>query len=417
MPSNRDELRWPAIRFNLLAKNIVSGVAVLLTPGLIFLVSLIALGRLYFRVENDPTKGNTSQSLHINWLAVGPALLLATVFGAGLTWFTIRFISRSITVSAQSATHSASSMSLGDFTLPACGVTNDELSDLAAVMNSTRDSIGVLLSDTSRVYGEVSVQEDSLRTAVDALRDSSEQVRAKVDVTSPRIRELNTVAQDLSQAASDVSKARESISSYATTSLEIGEKQLDELEEISQLIQDFQARSVEIAEVVAQIADIAEQTSLLALNATIESAKAGQVGAGFAVVASQIKELAVRTGQCAQSVTDASTQISEHCQRAVGLVESVSEKLHLINQAQSESSTAIAQQASVVAAMEQSCSATFECAKALSKEISDIEATSALSLESLGHIGEESAAVRKLITTVQSQIAGLQLPESLKEKA
>lgn len=58
---------------------------------------------------------------------------------------------------------------------------------------------------------------------------------------------------------------------------------------------EFNRRFSEIADVTRQISEIAVHTNILAVNASVEASRAGQAGAGFAVVAQEVRALADRT--------------------------------------------------------------------------------------------------------------------------
>lgn len=89
------------------------------------------------------------------------------------------------------------------------------------------------------------------------------------------------------------------------------------------LVDDSRSRTAElgnfaqtVGSVTAIIGEIAGRVNLLALNASIEAARAGQAGAGFTVVANEVKALAGQVGAAAETVTAHVADI----RRAVDLV-------------------------------------------------------------------------------------------------
>jgi methyl-accepting chemotaxis protein len=102
--------------------------------------------------------------------------------------------------------------------------------------------------------------------------------------------------------------------------------------------------SAQIGRVIKLITEIAEQTNLLALNATIEAARAGEAGRGFAVVASEVKELATGTARATGDISRQVEAIQHDVASAVESIRQISGIVATINDLQTRIATAVEQQ-------------------------------------------------------------------------
>jgi methyl-accepting chemotaxis protein len=84
---------------------------------------------------------------------------------------------------------------------------------------------------------------------------------------------------------------------------------------MGQELNEFRSALQGVAEVAMKVGRIAQQTNLLALNATIEASRAGALGAGFAVVAREVKELARQASRDTRQISEAVERLSVQAER------------------------------------------------------------------------------------------------------
>ena len=103
----------------------------------------------------------------------------------------------------------------------------------------------------------------------------------------------------------------------------------------NEVFDGIQQQMEEIVKVVEQLKSIASSTNMLSLNASIEAARAGAAGAGFAVVAEKVQQLAIDSNKCStlveQIVTNMEDQVEKTRRQMVESTENVDASLASID--------------------------------------------------------------------------------------
>lgn len=123
------------------------------------------------------------------------------------------------------------------------------------------------------------------------------------------------------QSAQAVQEGRESIRNLAGNSRKTQEAN----RQVEASVRNFIQNVNEVQEIVAQIFSISDQTDLLALNASIESARAGEAGRGFSVVAEEIRKLAEETRVLTEKIEEIVVVLQNNADQAVETVDHVLE--------------------------------------------------------------------------------------------
>lgn len=222
---------------------------------------------------------------------VSAAGVLAMILGGGM----LLIVRRKVVAPLSHVTLSAELLASGDLT-----------GDIAS---GRKDEVGDLLNSLDRVRGAWVEALGRVKATTDSIHQASADIvcgsRDLSDRTGQQASSLQQTAASMEQmnvAVAGSAVNAKKASNLAGTASEVAAKGGDLVQEVVRTMGAIQEGSRRIGEITTVIDRIAFQTNLLALNAAVEAARAGDLGRGFGVVATEVRNLAQRSAQSAREI-------------------------------------------------------------------------------------------------------------------
>ena len=204
---------------------------------------------------------------------------------------------------------------------------NQKLTDKAGIMTKLNENSYKVVNDAAENIKGIIQMLDSVKVATSNMEDTGEKSKL---IVNESIQDINLIVDAVN---------------------EISESSKVTLERVNILSKT----SEDIRDILNTVDEIAEQTNLLALNAAIESARAGEYGKGFGVVADEIRKLSVESKNAVSQIAALVEKITkevggvvaairpnmESVEKSVGYTKNVETSLNRIQECQGELQSAI----------------------------------------------------------------------------
>jgi methyl-accepting chemotaxis protein len=267
------------------------------------------------------------------------------------------------------------------------------LGKIAGELSAGSDQFMGATNDVASASQEIAAGAVQVATASQRMAEGASEQAAAVEQTSASLEEMSSM---IHSSAKNAEHAK-TLASEAQASASMGNASM---EAMSRAMAAIEQSSNEVAKIVKSIDEIAFQTNILALNAAVEAARAGEAGAGFAVVAEEVRSLAQRSAAAAHESSEKieasilSSREGSECLKGVGeSFARIEEKVQQTDNLVSEITLATKEQAQGI-----------EHITTAIQEMSKVAQDSVISIEQMRRSAEESASNSQRIAGAAEQM-------------
>lgn len=168
----------------------------------------------------------------------------------------------------------------------------------APLARELQSSLGKIAVVVDTVRKAAASMQSASREIASGNRDLSQRTEQTVDYLQQTVHSMEQLTTAVRSSAEAAAHAHQMANAAALVARRGGQ-------EVRQVVANMQAiseSSRKMGDIIATINGIAFQTNILALNAAVEAARAGAQGQGFAVVAAEVRRLALRSTAAAEEI-------------------------------------------------------------------------------------------------------------------